>query len=170
MRLCSYVIFLLRDQWLIERLSEAMGAALFGKIFSPIPSRISARNLQSIKTFLTLELSQYRKSGTPVARFVKRAVRGPQRLPPTRKCPVFVLVRPTRPNSAGERLSEPLARLRAASESVLRVTNTRSDPPRRRWLGRPVLPPAEPNHESWAVTRPRRRRHCENGSRRRASR
>ena len=61
MRLCSYVIFLLRDQWLIERLSEAMGAALFGKIFSPIPSRISARNLQSIKTFLTLELSQYRK-------------------------------------------------------------------------------------------------------------
>ena len=146
-----------------------MGAALFGKIFSPIPSRISARDLQSIKTFLTLELSQYRKSGTPVARFVKRAVRGPRRLPPTRKRPVFVLVRPTRPNSAGERLSEPLARLRAASESVLRVTNTRSDPPRRRWLGRPVLPP-EPNHESWAVTRPRCRRHCENGSRRRASR
>ena len=164
MRLCSYVIFLLRDQWLIERLSEAMGAALFGKIFSPIPSRISARDLQSIKTFLTLELSQYRKSGTPVARFVKRAVRGPQRLPPTRKRPVFVLVRPTRPNSAGERHCRERLSEQASPCSELIHDLTR----RRRRLGRPVLP--EPNHESWAVTRPRRRRHCENGSRRRASR
>ena len=34
---------LLRDQWLIERLSEAMGAALVGNNFSPtsIPSKIS---------------------------------------------------------------------------------------------------------------------------------
>ena len=67
--------FLLRDQWLIERLSEAMGAALVGNNFSPIPSKFSfhmkkkkwlvaARNLQSIKTLLTLELSQYRKSGS----------------------------------------------------------------------------------------------------------
>ena len=28
MLFCSYVIFLLRDQWLIDRFSEAMGAAL----------------------------------------------------------------------------------------------------------------------------------------------
>jgi len=35
MLLCSYIIFLLRDQWLIERLSEAMGAALFGISFHP---------------------------------------------------------------------------------------------------------------------------------------
>ena len=28
MRFCSYIIFLLRDQWLTERLSKAMGAAL----------------------------------------------------------------------------------------------------------------------------------------------
>ena len=41
MLFCSYVIFLLRDQWLIERLSEAMGAALVGNNFSPIPSKFS---------------------------------------------------------------------------------------------------------------------------------
>ena len=37
MLLCSYVIFqvLLRDQWLIERLSEPMGAGLVGNDFSP---------------------------------------------------------------------------------------------------------------------------------------
>ena len=86
-----------------RKIERSEGRGIVRNKFSPIPSRISARNLQSIKTFLTLELSQYRKSGTPVARFVKRAVRGPRRLPPTRKRPVFVLVRPTRPNSAGER-------------------------------------------------------------------
>ena len=41
MQFCSYVIFLLRDQWLIERLSEEMGAALVGNNFSPIPSKFS---------------------------------------------------------------------------------------------------------------------------------
>ena len=41
MLFCSYVIFLLRDQWLIERLSEAMGAALVRNNFSPIPSKFS---------------------------------------------------------------------------------------------------------------------------------
>ena len=48
MLFCSYVIFLLRDiffllrdLWLIERLSEAMGAALVCNNFSPIPSKIS---------------------------------------------------------------------------------------------------------------------------------
>ena len=60
MRFCSYVIFLLRDQWLIERLSEAMGAALVGNNFSPIPSKFSfhikrkkwlvaARNYKALK-------------------------------------------------------------------------------------------------------------------------
>ena len=34
---CSYVIFLLRDCWLIERLSEPMGMALVCNNFSPIP-------------------------------------------------------------------------------------------------------------------------------------
>ena len=33
---CSYVIFLLRDEWMIERFSEAMGAALVGNNFLPI--------------------------------------------------------------------------------------------------------------------------------------
>ena len=73
----SYVIFLLRDQWMIERLSKAMGVALVGNNFSPILSKfyftwkikvtrrlvVAARKLQSTKTFVTLELSQYQKSG-----------------------------------------------------------------------------------------------------------
>ena len=59
MLFCFYVIFLLRDEWMIERLSEAMGAALVGNNFSPIPWKfhfrwkkkwlVAARNLQSIK-------------------------------------------------------------------------------------------------------------------------
>ena len=59
----GYVIFLLSDEWMIERLSKAMGAALVGNNYSPIPLKNSfhmkkkatrcyaARNLQSIKTF-----------------------------------------------------------------------------------------------------------------------
>ena len=39
MLFCSYVIFLLRDQWLIERLSEAMGAALVSINFLLILSK-----------------------------------------------------------------------------------------------------------------------------------
>ena len=74
---CSYVIFLLREEWMIERFSEAMGSVLVGNNFSPILWKFhftiqftwktkwlaAARNLQSIKTLLALELSQYRKSG-----------------------------------------------------------------------------------------------------------
>ena len=45
---CFYVIFLIRDQCLIERLSEAMGAALVGNNFSPLPQNRAdcSRNLQ----------------------------------------------------------------------------------------------------------------------------
>ena len=72
MRFCSYVIFLLLDQWLIERLSKALllGAALVDSNFSPTPLGhrkfhfiwkkkwlSAALNVQSIKNFLTLELS-----------------------------------------------------------------------------------------------------------------
>ena len=65
---------------MIARLSEAMGVALVGNNFWPIPwefhfpmkkkSVLTARylqiedTLQSIKTFLTVELSRYRKSGS----------------------------------------------------------------------------------------------------------
>ena len=67
MLFCSYVMFLLRDQWLLERLSKAMGAALVGNNFSPIPSNFSfhikkkkwlvaAWNLKSIKTWLTFDI------------------------------------------------------------------------------------------------------------------
>ena len=59
---------------MIERFSKAMGAALVGNNFSPILWKfyftwkkkwlVAAQDLQSIKTLLTLELSQYRKSGS----------------------------------------------------------------------------------------------------------
>ena len=39
---CSYVIFLLRDQRLIERLSKAMGVALVANNFLPVPSKFSS--------------------------------------------------------------------------------------------------------------------------------
>ena len=71
---CSYVIFLLRDEWMIERFSEAMGEALISNNFSQILWKfhftwkkkwlVAAQNLQSIKTLLALEVSQYRKSGS----------------------------------------------------------------------------------------------------------
>ena len=47
---CSYVIFLLRDEWLIERFSEAMGAALVGNNFSPIPSKFSFHMKQKLES------------------------------------------------------------------------------------------------------------------------
>ena len=75
--ICTYVIFSLRDQWVIERLSKAMGAAFVCNSFSPIPSEtsflilkkhrlVATWNLQSMKAFWlsNLELSQYCKSGT----------------------------------------------------------------------------------------------------------
>ena len=76
---CSYALFFPRVQWMIQRLSEVMSTGLVRNNFSRNPSKISfhmktnlkllqwlitARNLQSIKTFLTLELSKFRKSGS----------------------------------------------------------------------------------------------------------
>ena len=58
---------------------------------------VAARNLQSIKTFLTLELSQYIKSGSM---FSSSASCCPQRLLQTLKHPVFVLASPTCPSCA----------------------------------------------------------------------
>ena len=54
MLFCSYVIYLLRDQWLIERLSEAMGVALVSNNFSPSPlkffiSHIKKSDISHIK-------------------------------------------------------------------------------------------------------------------------
>ena len=73
MLLCSYVIFWLKDQWMIKRLSKATGAALVCNNFTPIPSKISFHmGIKSYslnvsfrpepKTFLALGLSQYSKS------------------------------------------------------------------------------------------------------------
>ena len=103
---------LLRDQWLIKRWIEAMGAALVGNNFSPIPSKISfrmkkkktcrtvaARNLQGIKTFFDSWTESVSQEWSHV--FLKGAGSCPQRLPQTRKSPVFMLARPTRPSCAG---------------------------------------------------------------------
>ena len=114
---CSYVVFWLSHQWMIERFSGAMGEALVGNNFVPIPSKISfhmkkkrwlvaARNLQSIKTLLALELSQCSKSGSMFKVFFKQASRGQQRLLRTRKRPVFVLASPTCASWARERPQE----------------------------------------------------------------
>ena len=59
---------------------------------------VAAQNLQSIKTLLTLELSQYHKSGV----FLKRAGHCPQWLQLTQKLPVFVLGCQTSTSRAGE--------------------------------------------------------------------
>ena len=67
MRFRSYIIFLLRDQWMISTLSKAMGVASVGNNFLPIQSKISfhmKKNNCSCPTSLTFELSQYRKSGS----------------------------------------------------------------------------------------------------------
>ena len=70
MLFCSNVIFFLRDQWLIDRLSEAMGAALVGKNFSPIQLKFSF-HMKKKGTCLGPKLtkhwnllSQYHKSGS----------------------------------------------------------------------------------------------------------
>ena len=58
MLLCSYVAVLLRDQWMIKRLSKAMGAALVGNNLSLIPSKTSFQifwKKQSIVTFQHLQ-------------------------------------------------------------------------------------------------------------------
>ena len=105
---CSYVIFLLRDQWLIERLGEAMGSVLVCNKFLPIPSTVSFHmkkkwlccpKFTSIKTLLTLELSQYLKSGSicfPQASLLQPAATAAYLETPC----VCVLACPTRASSA----------------------------------------------------------------------
>ena len=82
MRMYSNALFVLRDQWMIEILSEAMSTALVGYKFSRTPLKISfcmrkkaivtANNssdddLQDIKTFLTFKLSKNCKSGNTLS-------------------------------------------------------------------------------------------------------
>ena len=67
-----YVIFLLRDEWMIERFSEAMGDALVGNNFLQILWKFhftrdstSDSSLPEIcKALKSLEMSQYCKSGS----------------------------------------------------------------------------------------------------------
>ena len=110
-RICSNVIFLLRDQWIIERLSETMSAALVGNNFSPITSKISSHtkkrpdickasktfwllNWFSIATVVAPQASRRRPAATAAA------------VPPTQKRRVFVLASPTRPRCAWARPQE----------------------------------------------------------------
>ena len=122
MQFCSYVILSLRDQWVIERLSETMGTALVGNNLSPSPSNflfhmknkwlVTAQNLQSIKTLLTLEPSQYCKIGSKFSSSAAASRSRPAATASaadhcqTRKRPVFVLARPTHASRAGERPQE----------------------------------------------------------------
>ena len=105
--ICSNALFLLRDKWMIERLSEAMSTALvdnkFLLILLKIPfhmkrkkSVVTAQNLHTIKTFLTKTVSQEWQHV-----FLKRACRYQQQLPLTRKRPVSMLACLTRPSCAG---------------------------------------------------------------------
>ena len=108
-------------EWMIESLSEAMGAAFVGNKFSGIPSKFSfhmkkkwlsaARNLQSIKTFLTLELrltSYWVIIARVVACFPQASLSLPAATAADSETLVFVpeLARLTRPSSAGERFQE----------------------------------------------------------------
>ena len=63
---------------------------------------VTAQNIQSNETFLTLKVSQYFKSGSTAALFPKLAGRDLHRLPPV----VLVLAGPSRPSCAGARLQE----------------------------------------------------------------
>ena len=110
MRFCSCVIFLLRDEWMIERLSEAMGAAWsattsrwFHENFIPHEDKkwlVAAQNLQSIKPYWLLNWISIARV---VACFLQASL---SRLPPTRKRPVFVLAHQTRASRARERPQE----------------------------------------------------------------
>ena len=113
MMFCSHIIFLPRDQWLTERLSEAMGCigCCFGRqqllsysieIFISHEKKwlVAAQNLQSIETLLTLVLSQYRKSGSMFSWSEPVAASSDCRL--LGKRPVFVLVYQTRASRVRE--------------------------------------------------------------------
>ena len=101
---------------MIARLSHVVELQLWslaGSIEIPIPCPIekkivirlvTARNLQNIKTCMTLKVSQCRKSGSTLP--LKRDCRGQQRLPPTRKHAVFVLTCQTGLIRAGARTQE----------------------------------------------------------------
>ena len=104
MLLCSNVIFLLRDEWMTERFSQAMGAALVCNNFSQIPSKISFHMKQK-SDWLQPEIYKALKPGW-LLNWVSIACRYQQRLLQTRKRHVFVLARQTSTSKAGERPQE----------------------------------------------------------------
>ena len=114
MLFCSYVIFLLRDQWMIARLSEAMGAALVGNNFSPIPSKFSfhmkkksdSSRPEIYKALKPYWLLNWFSIARVVACFPQASRSRPSATAADSKRPVFVLARPTRASRAWERPQE----------------------------------------------------------------
>ena len=112
MQFCSYVIFLLRDQWLIERLSEEMGAALVGNNFSPIPSKFSFQMKKKsnstrdsrpeiYKALKPCWLLNWVSIARVVACFPQASLSLPAVTAATCKRPVLVLASPARASRAG---------------------------------------------------------------------
>ena len=112
---CSYVMFLLRDQWLIERwLSKAMGAALVCNNFLPIQLKLSFH----IKNKVVHSSPKFTKHknlfwllnwvcfARVVACFPQGAFGSQKQLLQTLKRAVFVLAWLTCPSSARERPQE----------------------------------------------------------------
>ena len=116
MLFCTYVIFLLRDEWMIERFSEAMGAALVGNNFSPIlwsfhfiwkkksdstrPEIYKALNLICSWTESVSQNGSMFSSSEPVA------VRSKLETPCVCELPEIVLACPTRASRTGEQPQE----------------------------------------------------------------
>ena len=90
MQFCSYVIYLLRDEWMAKRFSEAMGAAL-----------VATTSCQFYRYFISHEKKKWLVAARNL-QSIKAASRECQGLPPTWKHPVFVLACPTSASRAGE--------------------------------------------------------------------
>ena len=116
MLFCSYVIFLLLDQWVIERLSEAMGAALVGNNFSPLSRQFHQSFHCTWKKkcdWLQPEIYKALKpccllNRVSIARVVAcfsqvpASLSRPAATAANSEAPVFVLACPTRASRAGE--------------------------------------------------------------------
>ena len=116
----SLRLYQLRGQWIIKRWGEAMGAALVGSNFSPIPSKISF-HMKIKSDSLQPEIYKALKpcwflNWVSVAKVVARFPQASRLLPaatalaqsrqPTRKRLVFVLACRTSARRAGELLQE----------------------------------------------------------------
>ena len=85
---------------MIESLSEAMGAALVGNNFSPIPSKISfhmEKNSSRPDIYIVLKLESVSQEWKHVLIKRARGLSWPIATAAESETPFFVLARPTRP-------------------------------------------------------------------------